>query len=761
MAHRWLMKPKWLVFVPLLVILAGVAVACGDDATPVPLPTPAPLDTAAIQSAVLAAVAASAPTGASVAEIKALVETAVNAAKTEGVTQAEVAALVSKAVSDAAATAASPEDIEAMVKSAVAGVPAGPAPISQSDLQKLVQAAVTESAPKGASPAEIKALVDSAVKAAIAPGVTKGDVEALVTKAVADAAAAVPEGVSAEDVKTIVTDALKALPTPMAVMVPTPTPTLPPVQGPFGTLNVGFKELYTFSMHPRLTTGPTAQWYGSTLVEKILKVNEKREYGPQLAREWSSSPDGVLWTFKLQRGVQFHKGWGEMTSEDVVWNMEQFAHADAITAFAPRGRRLWGSEAVEKGGHLKAIDDYTIEIHTGVFQVDFFVNLARLQYPYVVSKKQVDQEGEEKANLNGAATGPFEFVQARGGEFWKFKAVEGHWRKTPYFAELVYWHIPEESTRLANFHTGRLDTFTMNPDTIPAVRSTVGSRFMRLPGAADEHINIFGQFSVGVGTDKQAPAYDPSLPWVSGNADVNSDEWKNAAKVRRAMAMSIDRQLIVDTILAGEGQPEVLHMWVHNRHQLPPDIAAGWPYDVEQAKRLLVEAGYPGGDFDIDVTPSIRGVPGEVAACEAVAEMWGDIGIRAHPKSVPWPVFYPMNRDRTYQGANCHGTSGQVDPLPGTHFALMSTGAIFTWGFNHPYLDAQLGPAIFEPDPEARWEIMRNVARFIFDNALEIGLYSANVIWPLGTRIDEWRDFLDYNDPRTLTEFAYTPHRGN
>jgi ABC-type transport system substrate-binding protein len=51
----------------------------------------------------------------------------------------------------------------------------------------------------------------------------------------------------------------------------------------------------------------------------------------------------------------------------------------------------------------------------------------------------------EAANLQTASTGPWEIVDHRTGEFWRMQAVEDHWRKTPHFAEMVFWEIPEES----------------------------------------------------------------------------------------------------------------------------------------------------------------------------------------------------------------------------------------------------------------------------------------------------------------------------
>ena len=240
----------------------------------------------------------------------------------------------------------------------------------------------------------------------------------------------------------------------------------------------------------------------------------------------------------------------------------------------------------------------------------------------------------------------------------------GRWKsigeRTPNFEELVLHEIQEESTRLANFQTGNLDVFNVvGLDSLPSVQKMPDVKFMRVEGGATEHLGIFGAFYVGLGTDDQRPGYDPSLPWVSSNPDPASEEWATATKVRQAMAISIDRQLIVDELLHGEGKPLVLWGWESQIDRLPPEYRQ-WEYDPEKAARLLEEAGYPGGGFEITLTPSIRGVPAEVEACEAVATMWEAIGINVKVQKIPYASLSPQIRTRDYQGANCHGTGRSV-----------------------------------------------------------------------------------------------------
>ena len=543
-------------------------------------------------------------------------------------------------------------------------------------------------------------------------------------------------------------------PVPQARATATPTPAAPTMSMPEGTLNIGYKELGAFGAHPKLTSSSVIDYVGYISGEGLLTVNAVGDFLPKLAMEWSVSPDGLVWTFKLEEGVHFHKGYGEMTAEDVLWSILQAAGENSVSAFVSHYRRLWKNE----DGYVKAIDDHTIEVHTGVTQYDMLLTLSRPWTGIVVSKKQFGEQGDDEASRNAAGTGPWEILEHKTGEFWKFGAIEEHWRKSPNFAELVLWEIPEESTRVANFQVGKLDTMLMAIDSKRAIADVPGTRFMRVEGGASEQLNITGNWYVGVGTEAERPGYDPDLPWVSSNPDPTSAEWETARKVREALAISIDRQLIVDTLLGGEGKPLVMWGWETESsiERLDPDIRE-WPYDPGRAMQLLNEAGY-GDGFEINVTPHIRDIPAETEACEAVATMWEQIGIRTKIQKVAFESIVPKLRARSQVGATCHGGPTRFDPLTISSIIYPSTSGV-SLGFDHPFVDGKLANAINIVDRDARFEVMNEVHRFAYENALAAGLYIVNLIWPLGPKIDDWKPHLEYGDRRVLSGMEYTPHR--
>ena len=548
--------------------------------------------------------------------------------------------------------------------------------------------------------------------------------------------------------------------TAVSIATPDPTPEGSAVgssEQPAGTLNVGQKELGPFTGHPALTGNPQIFVLQTAPIgESLLTVSSDLEAVPMLAKSWEVSEDGSTWTFRLNEGVQFHKGYGEMTAEDVIWGMRQFGAEGSKHARASNIRGIWDNA----DGHAKAIDDYTVEVNTGApwSEVPFNEILTSPggSGTWIISKKQTDELGAEEANGQIAATGSWDLVEFSTGEFWKMEAVEDHWRKTPHFAEMYFREIPEESSRIAGFQTGNLDTTVSAFDSLDALVKVEGAELMRLPGGGEAALNFYGQFHVGIGTEDQQPGYDPDLPWVSANPDLNSEEWANAAKVRNALSIAIDRQGIVDTLLRGYGSPAV--MWEFGQYEatwLPPEMR--WEYNPEGARQLLAEAGYPDG-FSITLTPSLRGAPVETEACEAIAAMWADIGVDVKFQRLPYTTLRPSLIARTYQGVTCHSASIRLEPGQGFSGKLskLNHQAVWNEGVEYPWLDEKVSQHQGEIDSAARRELAVEIVTFLFENALtNIGLYNFDVVWPVGPRIQPWSEGVRYRDVRNINGYEY------
>ena len=534
--------------------------------------------------------------------------------------------------------------------------------------------------------------------------------------------------------------------------VPQPAVELPKGHVPEGRLRVGLKEMGPFILHPSTLGNPQIFVQGTAPIgEGLLMQNMDREVVGLLAESWSISDDFLTWTFKLNKGVQFHGGYGEMTADDVIWSMQQWGLSKH-----PRAGQLAKFWEPREGTH--APDPYTVVVNSGEAVV---ADVAQRWHStpggastFIAPKAQTDELGVDEAAVQMSATGPWDVVDSRTGEFWLMEAVEDHWRQTPYFAELEFKEIPEESSRIAGFQTGQLDTFLMSFDNIPLLEKVEGAQTLGIPNAVGQNLRIYGNWYPIEGVEPR-PGYDPALPWVSGNVDVTSEEWIKAANVRRALVMAIDRQALVDTVLRGHGNIDTpIHMYDGFEYLLE---GRDWEYNPEKAEQLIADAGFPDG-FSITLTPSIRGAPAETEGCEIIAQMWNDIGLDVKFQNIPYGTLRPQLVARTYQGATCHAGSPLPTPAAG-YGSYMSTNP-FNRGIEHPWSEAKMLEANATIDPDKRHEIEAEIGQWLFDHAMtDIRYYTIDAVWPVGPRLEPWGAYVKTTDMRQINGYEYIQHR--
>jgi len=172
---------------------------------------------------------------------------------------------------------------------------------------------------------------------------------------------------------------------------------------------------------------------------------------PMLVETYTLAPDMSKVTLKVRRGVQFHKGWGEMTAEDFAWSLN-----DANSFTTPTSIHGQAGDYAALFGEAKVIDQYTVEIPFTGFDVRWignFLNYASNPFA-VLSKKAYDEKGEDWMRENIIGTGPFQVVEWIRDDRAVLEALPNHWRKAAAVKQLRFLEIPEESARIAFMRTG-------------------------------------------------------------------------------------------------------------------------------------------------------------------------------------------------------------------------------------------------------------------------------------------------------------------
>ncbi len=261
----------------------------------------------------------------------------------------------------------------------------------------------------------------------------------------------------------------------------------------------------------------------------IVRDPKTFEYRPGLATEWKASNEMRTWTFKLRSGVKFHEGWGELTAEDVKWTVEQSFKPDAL-----------GGSAYYFRNHLERIetpDKLTVVMHFKSRQwivPSLFTQY--VGYQNVTSRKYMETVGDQKAAMHPIGSGPYRHVEGKQGDFHRFEAVPGHWRKTPAFRELVIRRIPEPATRLAGLRAGEIDIAQVFGDYLEQAQKA-GLRIHETPNAAQYWVILTGQ------TTPDREDYCPACPWAGEPGNARSLD--NARKVRLALNLAVDKKAIM------------------------------------------------------------------------------------------------------------------------------------------------------------------------------------------------------------------------
>ena len=464
-------------------------------------------------------------------------------------------------------------------------------------------------------------------------------------------------------VETVVVEKL-VIATPVAP--PTPAPT--PVGGPSGTFRLSVRNIIPPLFVPALGGVGHEQDFASWgMVEFLLYADYDEVIQPDLsmATSWEVADDQSKVRFNLREGIKFHKGYGEMTADDVVWSMNN-AIREGSTFWGVGGLQAW-MDRWEK------VDDYTVDMYFKTYRAnwaDILSNLSTHQ-PWIYPKAAVDELGESVANVTPLGTGPFENVLYRTDDIVITEAFDGgnHWRAEPAAQRMEVVEIESPLVRNAAFTTREVDIIEVANKDIPQLKRAVSGAYEQIArGTTWPHMIYYtGNYWRGeeacesslvtswtVDAEWPRPGFKPDAehPWIGDPLGTGGNSMESALKVRQAMSMAIDRQTLLNTVFGGLGLPTAQYTGF-----LPSDD--GWndawevTYDLDAAKALLAEAGYPDGfEFTFYVPPDHIVVNPE--AGEAVAQMWRQLGLDVNIES----SAYATARPRHFRG---------VDDIPWYH----------------------------------------------------------------------------------------------
>jgi len=344
------------------------------------------------------------------------------------------------------------------------------------------------------------------------------------------------------------------------------------------------------------------------MYESLIDYDEDFNYVPGLATEWSASPDGLQWTFRLTDQAKWHDG-RPLTAEDVKFTFD-FIKEYELGTFA---------------AYVDSIAEVTVpQPDTVVFRLEeplatFLFNIRNV----LILPKHVwggfSSRDEVMAFPNEPVmgSGPWKFGEWKKGQFLRLVANTEYWRGRPYLDTLVLIEFQNDEAAVQALRAGEVD----------GVREVPPSLVSRL--TQDPRIKV-----VSVPSFWFTEVIINSLEGGKGNPLLFDPA------VRQALAHAVDKQFLVDTVLYGYGQPGLSVISPANEKWFNASLN-DYPFDLDKARAILEAAGYLDRDADgvregprgqrLEFRFNIMSDAAAFRAAQFLSEWWAKVGIKATP----------------------------------------------------------------------------------------------------------------------------------
>lgn len=475
-------------------------------------------------------------------------------------------------------------------------------------------------------------------------------------------------------------------PTP-TVPVPTPTFTLAapppsPTPQPPVILVVG-RTAEAAGLDPHSVPAHSSWRVFELIYNTVVTLDEDLAVVPELAESWEIKDGGKQYVFHLRPGIRFHNG-DELTAQDVKFTFERILDPDTGAI----ARSLFvGITSIDTP------DDYTVIFTLDGVNAAFLSNLTNANAS-IVSKKVM--EGAKVVTLeNSIGTGPFKLVEWIPDNYMLLQRHTNFFIKgKPLLDGIKLVVIPSEEALLAALRTKEVDLAIIeDPKTALAARG-------------EEDLQVLS-----------TPSIRYNLLFINGSREPFDD-----ARVRQAISCAIDRQAIIDAAAFGEGVitgpfPPSLKLYA-----LPVTEFPCYERDLEKAKELLQEAGYPEG-FAFTMMTQVVEPASAPAIAEAVQRQLKEIGIDMDIELQEWGVW--VERWKVPDFDMCPGlNSGSPDP-DYYYYRYMHTGEglNFVTSYSSPVVDELLEEGRATTDLAKRQEIYGQLQRELVKDSPFIWLY--------------------------------------
>ena len=430
----------------------------------------------------------------------------------------------------------------------------------------------------------------------------------------------------------------------------------------------------------------TPFWVLYAMHDALVKPMPGNLATPSLAESWTMSPDGRTYDFKLRENLRFHNG-DSFTAEDVKFS---FARA--------KGKLLH-----EKVKEVTVVSPSRVRFTLHEPWPDFMNYYGNVVSGagWVVPKKYMEQVGPDGFKKHPIGLGPYKFVSHTVGVELVMEAFEGYWRKVPSVKRVVFKMVPESTTRVAMLKRGEVDIAYL----LEAPQALELKRDPAVKLAFSGGIAVFFLDFLDM--------WDPKSPWAD-------------QRVRLAASLALDRRALSEAETLGASKPAGNFVPRTFEFALPLEPH---PYDPARAKKLLAEAGYPGG-FDAG---EFHQLPPYFGLGEAIVGYLGAVGIRTTMRPMERAAYLSALQAKKLKGV-CVCSSALYGNAASRMSEVIPTDGTFAYG-GFPDVDALYKQQARETDRKKREALLHQIQQILHDRVRFAPIW--DYTWPsaLGPRV--------------------------
>ncbi|WOI55901.1 ABC transporter substrate-binding protein [Palleronia sp. LCG004] len=441
----------------------------------------------------------------------------------------------------------------------------------------------------------------------------------------------------------------------------------------------------------------------AALCDKLVDISPELDIVPQLATDWTWSDDESAITFQLREDVTFHDG-TPFDAEAVKWNIERSQNLDV----SQRKTEIETIASVEVVGPHEVRFDLTSPDAALLAQLTDRAGM-------MISPSAAKDAGED-FGLAPVCSGPFTFENRVAQDRIELARYDDYWNADEiHFDSVTYLPIPDTTVRLANLLAGDVDI-------IERLAATDLEQARQDPQVNVELITSLGY---------------QGLTFNLANGPQGDEPWGSDKRLRQALNLSIDRealnQVVFDGAFAGAIQPfDPSSPWFDEATPVPER-------DIEAARALLAEAGYPDG---ITLEAQVPNSTEAQQVMQVVQAMASEAGIRIELVSKEFATIL-ADQARGAFTASQIGWSGRIDPDGNLATFLNSEGGLNDSGFGTEEVDALLAQARETSDREERKALYDQVQAIANDELPIVYLYHRAWVYALDDAIE---GFVPYPD---------------